>query len=745
MTSRSNMAQPGRDRVLPTTARTSRSENIKKVAITMKGVQAQLLELDQNRPLAAIIQDVCHAWNLGDPDTYALQFSEPNRQKYITERSRSEIQNGNVLQLKESPAKTAENLYKLIDQQTGSAEERIRGLTELSKLSADATFATEFIAIKGSNLLINIVKSGKYKGEPLSYTLKSFVALMDHSIISWDVLDAEFIKKVAECVNYKSSQDNSCLQSALVILELVVLNSTDKLPVVEQVVTPTIITPYLEKHDLDIQKSALALINALFMKADPEKKKKIAENLQSRTVRNTILSVVGSTGNQMGQEMAHQLYLLQAMMLNLHEDKYFTAVDPHNQKVLQDIEELRRIAFDVEGDPNINTVRKSQSPAQDYRKLGFYNVSHPARDFATTPPGSLALHNMLYFARTHGESYVKVVLENSSRADEHDCPFVKASITLTLKICEILHIGDTPTEEGNRFYPMFFHHDKPFEEFFSIVIQLLNKTWREMKATAKDFEKVLGVVKEQVIRALEIHPATFDAFKNRLNQLSYAEIMKLWELERQSKEEWSSQAKPIIELREKLKPEILELIKQQRLNVLEEGTRFNKYTAKARMKDTMKKRQSYDKYWYWRLAPNHKAFHYGVCSESDSPPLEQLHNKLPIMDIKGLQVGKDCTHVKENRPRKGTNASDSAFSIIPDTSESYNFVASSELEFDHWTDGINALLGNPMTSRKTEADLETLLSMEIKLRLLDTEGITIPKNPPPMPKEPSNYNFIYNL
>ena len=42
-------------------------------------------------------------------------------------------------------------------------------------------------------------------------------------------------------------------------------------------------------------------------------------------------------------------------------------------------------------------------------------------------------------------------------------------------------------------------------------------------------------------------------------------------------------------------------------------------------------------------------------------------------------------------------------------------------------------------------DLETLLTMEIKLRLLDTEGITIPENAPPVPAEPANYDFAYDI
>lgn len=45
------------------------------------------------------------------------------------------------------------------------------------------------------------------------------------------------------------------------------------------------------------------------------------------------------------------------------------------------------------------------------------------------------------------------------------------------------------SETCNDFHPMFFTHDKSFEEFFCICIQLLNKTWKEMRATSEDFNK----------------------------------------------------------------------------------------------------------------------------------------------------------------------------------------------------------------------------------------------------------------
>jgi hypothetical protein len=37
---------------------------------------------------------------------------------------------------------------------------------------------------------------------------------------------------------------------------------------------------------------------------------------------------------------------------------------------------------------------------------------------------------------------------------------------------------------------MFFNDEKVFEKLFCICIQLLNKTWREMRASEEDFPKV---------------------------------------------------------------------------------------------------------------------------------------------------------------------------------------------------------------------------------------------------------------
>lgn len=86
--------------------------------------------------------------------------------------------------------------------------------------------------------------------------------------------------------------------------------------------------------------------------------------------------------------------------------------------------------------------------------------------------------------------FLKVVLENSCRADEHECPFGRTSVELVRLLCEVLRIGEAPSEQGHHYHPMFFTTDHPFEEFFCVCIVLLNKTWKEMRATKEDFVKV---------------------------------------------------------------------------------------------------------------------------------------------------------------------------------------------------------------------------------------------------------------
>uniref|UniRef100_A0A8C7JUE0 Engulfment and cell motility 2 n=1 Tax=Oncorhynchus kisutch TaxID=8019 RepID=A0A8C7JUE0_ONCKI len=694
--------------------------DIVKVAIEWPGANAQLMEIDQ----VNFVRVCVHSWSLSGSEQFALRYAD-GPQLYITEQV-------------SLSARAARQLLDRI--QSHGIDARLEALKELAKLSADPTFATEFISMEGIGTLARLVESGTQKschrtffGEMLAFTLTAFLELMDHGIVSWDLISLSFIKQIASYVN-QPMVDVSILQRSLAILESMVLNSHSLYHRVAQEITVGQLIGHLQVSNQEIQTYAIALINALFLKAPEDRRQEMASTLAQKHLRSIILNHVIRGNRPIKAEMAHQLYVLQVLTFNLLEERMMTKMDPSDQAQRDIIFELRRIAFDGENDPSGTEKRKAMY-TKDYKMLGFTNHVNPAMDFTQTPPGMLALDNMLYLAKLHQDTYIRIVLENSSREDKHECPFGRCAIELTRMLCEILQVGELPNEGCNDYHPMFFTHDRAWEEFFCVCIQLLNKTWKEMRATAEDFNKVMQVVREQITRTLAMKPSSLDQLKGKLRGLSYSEILRLRQSERMSQDDF--QSPPIIELRERIQPEILELIKQQRLNRLCEGSCFRKLGNRRRQ----------EKFWFCRLSLNHKVLHYGDLDESPQGevPFELLTDKIPVSDIKSVVTGKDCPHMKEKSALKqNKEVLEQAFSILYDPDENLNFVAPNKYEYCIWTDGLCALLGREMGSDLTRSDLDTLISMEMKLRLLDLENITIPEAPPPVPKEPSTYNFTYN-
>lgn len=46
------------------------------------------------------------------------------------------------------------------------------------------------------------------------------------------------------------------------------------------------------------------------------------------------------------------------------------------------------------------------------------------------------------------------------------------------------------SDTNENYYPMLFSTDSMLEEMYSVCIQLVNKTWKEMRATSRDFSRV---------------------------------------------------------------------------------------------------------------------------------------------------------------------------------------------------------------------------------------------------------------
>ncbi|XP_054276503.1 engulfment and cell motility protein 1-like [Macrosteles quadrilineatus] len=296
----------------------------------------------------------------------------------------------------------------------------------------------------------------------------------------------------------------------------------------------------------------------------------------------------------------------------------------------------------------------------------------------------------------------------------------------TVFVPEVLRIGYIPERDETAYCPLVFLTASPFlEELFSKTVNLMHKTKREMKAkNASDLEKVFQVLQRQLLKALETQPVTFDQLDSVLSTLSYWAVRNQWQEEQVEKERNTLANSPAVrQLKASLVGETKEIIKKQRLQFVKTGSEFPVWNAQRNQRVR-------NKTWFASLTTNEKAIQYYE--------VEGEVNQLMMEDVKSIVTGRRCPHIKLSKSR--VTSGELAFSLITEES-SLDFIAPTQEVYDHWTDAINSLLGNEMKSIGMKRDLNCLIDMELRLRLLNLDGIDIPDEAPPIPLDPPSYDF----
>ena len=277
-----------RSKALPT----PKDNNLVKIAVEMTGKTPQLIEFNQKQPLSTIIQELCNYWNLIDADLYALRFNMEASRAFVSEQNRLEVKNGHVLQLGFSPGKITQSILDQLSPQSAH-EDKIKAVQELAGYATDPTFTAEFTEKQGMKMLITYIENletGKLSDQIIVHVLPVFVDLMDHGLTQWDVLEPTFIKRIAYYINSQSNaQDPRILQAALSILESIAHNSSNKYSIVEKELTIPNLAMHLQNTSPAIQQNTLALINALFLKADDSKRTATSKTINTRQIRNIIV------------------------------------------------------------------------------------------------------------------------------------------------------------------------------------------------------------------------------------------------------------------------------------------------------------------------------------------------------------------------------------------------------------------------------------------------------------------------
>lgn len=120
--------------------------------------------------------------------------------------------------------------------------------------------------------------------------------------------------------------------------------------------------------------------------------------------------------------------------------------------------------------------------------------------------------------------------------------------------------------------------------------------------------------------------------------------------------------------------------------------------------------------------------HYGN-SATDHGEAETTQS-INVLDIMDVSESDDTRRAK-------------AIVITRQGGEEFLLQTDMKMDYDVWLDGLTALTGKtPIVSSQAQRELDELLNMEVKLRLLDAEGIDFPNEPPPVPPPPTNFNFV---
>lgn len=323
---------------------------------------------------------------------------------FVTETNRNEVKNGSRLRLRHSAAKTVHDMLETLKLHETTINKN-QVLENLATLSSDLTFALEFIKEQGMSIVISMIESDSCIGNTLKFVMLSFVELMDHDTVSWDILELPFISRNIHFINNRSSVPIEVVQCALCVLENVVQNSSTHVSVIERDVEFNELLCLLRDSSQIIQQNTIALINALFSNGDDKRRQSIANTLSAKPFRAAFMDMVLS--DNIG--ISHQLYVLQTLTLGLLTNQMMTKFNDSDQNVHDKIKELRQIAFvEALGDSHPSYVpfrRKSFiTNARYYDKLGFTNDTRSIE----TPPGVYALDCMVYFARNYTQQYTKV-------------------------------------------------------------------------------------------------------------------------------------------------------------------------------------------------------------------------------------------------------------------------------------------------------------------------------------------------
>ncbi|KAH6964214.1 ELMO/CED-12 family-domain-containing protein [Fusarium avenaceum] len=663
----------------------------------------------------------------------------------------------------------------------------------------DPAFADVFISSGGLVVLRRLIMTAT--GNTLAYSLQSLTRLLEVDM-GWDIFEGptagDLVERVVQLIVMNPLVN--ILRGAMSILVALVSHSqsTNQSSATNQ--TPgtfgfralkpavavyphffELVIQQLQSADHALSANALMLINALIRDAvsgesamnggkanagSGEDWAKFIKRLQDLGLIKAVHRLMQSSALQ---DLAHPMLEFQILTKILLRKWREVAVDlerPEHRRALKGL----HLASAPERVP-VN----GHSPGQDsheasakkgsrrhnpekWRRLGFETES-PAQEFDMT--GFLGMMDLTDYVRKHEDGFQKMLLEQAGKPAPERCPVARASFAVTMILYDHFDVDKTDLDDVRGYQLLESKdHDRLFRPLLlqwsrlhTAGLHAFFRVWKATGAETDDFEKVAELIRILVDHVVGGARRTKDLAEVEEEMQEY-DVPRLRDqqmglLEMSFENTWGQHLQQV---REELKQEALQFVKEQRIRCLLEGSWFSKPTPK-RDNGAVKHRLFTPTPWrFAKLSHNRRYLHYADFEERTvtAPGLDSLPEKVDLSTISSVVSNVSAPNedtrstlsgfVGKDTPPKPTTKI-TVYSFVSPTEATRGADAKEQPIFtlwplshslaSEWLDGLLMLLNQAPITAETNKLVNLVSEYGLKIRLLNVRMDTAFEGPEP--------------
>ncbi|RFU34053.1 hypothetical protein B7463_g2274, partial [Scytalidium lignicola] len=394
---------------------------------------------------------------------------------------------------------------------------------------------------------------------------------------------------------------------------------------------------------------------------------------------------------------------------------------------------------------------------EKWRRLGFKSES-PAGEFEET--GFLGMMDLTDFVRKQEDGFQKLLLEQSTKPMHERCPIARASLAVTSILYEHFEVDSSDLKDAKSY--LVLEGMKNYDKIFSPLLlqwsrlhlaslQSFFRLWKITGAEQDDFDKVADLVRILVEQVVGQASRTKDVaeVEEELTEFDYSRLRELQMemLELTFDDLWGEH---LYQVREELKHEALQFVKEQRIRCLLQGAWFPRSLQRNGVGDGPRRPLSTS--WHFvKLSHNRRYLHYEEFGSrtATEPALDQLSEKIDLGTVSSVVsnvstsnddvsiISSTSTLKEPNQTAGGSKSSSTAttkitinsFFSVSDNPQNdggdqieraiLTLMPTSHSVASEWLDGLLMLLNQAPITAETNKLVDLVGQYGLKIRLLN--------------------------